>query len=414
MKWVKTGVALLKKGSDDLEMVDLRVPIKSWCYNIEMSAMIQAANLANLPFAYRHLALMPDCHTGYGMPIGGVLATDGVVIPNCVGFDIGCGMGFVETNINADEVITHPDSLLREFVHNIKLQIPVGRNHHDKPQNWDRFADAPGTTPVQEQLESAARQLGTLGSGNHFIELQKSDTGKLCLMVHSGSRNFGYKIAQHYNQVAVDLCKTWYSPVPIKGDDGLAFLPMETKEAKEYMESMNFALDFAQASRQHMMDVAAESLSLLLKGKLGVDMVLGSQINIHHNFAAWEHHFGRNVIVHRKGATQAKKDQLGIIPGSMGTSSYIVRGLGNRESFESCSHGAGRVMARGVANKTLTMEQVESAMGDIVFEIGTDRKGKPDLSEAPQAYKDIDEVIESEKDLVEVVTKLEPLAVVKG
>jgi tRNA-splicing ligase RtcB len=400
MEWVKTD--------------GVRVPIKSWCKNIENGAMEQATNLANLPFAFKHVALMPDAHSGYGMCIGGVLATNGVVIPQAVGFDIGCGMGFVETNIDADEVVTHPDNILREFVRNIKLQTPVGFRHHDEPQNWDKFGEAPNTAPVQQELESAKRQLGTLGSGNHFQELQKSNTGKLCIMVHSGSRNFGLKIAKYYNDVAVKLCDMWYSAVPTKGQDGLAFLPMETPEAKEYMESMNFALDFAQENRRRMMNVAIESLSLLLKGKMGVDMALGHSVNIHHNFAAWEHHFGKNVIVHRKGATQAKKGQLGIIPGSMGTASYIVRGLGNRESFESCSHGAGRVMARGVANKTLTMDQVESAMGDIVFEIGTDRKGRPDLSEAPQAYKDIDEVIESEKDLVEVVTKLEPLAVVKG
>jgi tRNA-splicing ligase RtcB len=349
------------------------------------------------------------------MPIGGVLATTGAVLPNAVGVDIGCGMGFVETDVEADEVITHPGDILNEFVRNIKLQIPVGFKHHDKPQEWDKFNDAPATMPVQNEVDRARYQLGTLGGGNHFIELQKSDTGKLCLMVHSGSRNFGYKIAKHYNALAQELCKRWHSDIPpFKGEDGLAFFPLETDEAKEYMKSMEFALAFAAESRHRMMNVAIDSMAMLLKGKLGVDMATGRRVNIHHNFAALEHHFGKNVVVHRKGATQARKDQPGIIPGSMGTSSYIVRGLGNRESFESCSHGAGRVMARGQANRTLTMEEVESAMGDIVFEIGTDRKGRPDLSEAPQAYKDIDTVIMAEHDLVEVVTKLQPLAVVKG
>jgi tRNA-splicing ligase RtcB len=400
MKWVNT---------------DNKIPIKSWCEDVEDGAMEQATNLANLPFAFHHVALMPDCHAGYGMPIGGVLATTGVVIPFAVGVDIGCGMGFVETDVDADEVITHPSNILNEFVRNIKLQIPVGFKHHDKPQDWSGFSIHPNTPPVLNELESARYQLGTLGGGNHFIEVQKADTGKLCLMVHSGSRNFGFKIAKYYNTLAQERCKLWHSAIPpFKGEDGLAFLPTETDEAQEYLRSMEFALSFAQKSRDRMMDVAIESLSRLLKGCLGVDMALGRRVNIHHNFAAWEHHFGRNVVVHRKGATQAKKDQLGIIPGSMGTASYIVRGLGNRESFESCSHGAGRMMARGQANRTLTMEQVEAAMGDIVFEIGTDRKGRPDLSEAPQAYKDIDTVIESEKDLVEVVIKLEPLAVVKG
>jgi tRNA-splicing ligase RtcB len=395
--------------------LDLKVPIKSWCEDVEEGAMEQAKNLASLPFVFRHVALMPDCHSGYGMPIGGVLATTGAVLPNAVGVDIGCGMGFVETDVEADEVITHPGDILNEFVRNIKLQIPVGFKHHDKPQEWDKFNDAPATMPVQNEVDRARYQLGTLGGGNHFIELQKSDTGKLCLMVHSGSRNFGYKIAKHYNTLAQELCKRWHSDIPpFKGEDGLAFFPLETDEAKEYMKSMEFALAFAAESRHRMMNVAIDSMAMLLKGKLGVDMATGRRVNIHHNFAALEHHFGKNVVVHRKGATQARKDQPGIIPGSMGTSSYIVRGLGNRESFESCSHGAGRVMARGQANRTLTMEEVESAMGDIVFEIGTDRKGRPDLSEAPQAYKDIDTVIMAEHDLVEVVTKLQPLAVVKG
>ena len=358
---------------------------------------------------------MPDTHQGYGMPIGGVIATKKVVIPNAVGVDIGCGMGFFETNIDADEVVTAPDDFLRKFVQELKRSIPVGFHHHKIAQKWEGFNRAPQTPPVKQELESARFQLGTLGGGNHFIELQRSDTGKLCLMVHSGSRNFGYKIAKYYNALAQKLCKRWYSNIPeFKGEDGLAFLPIETLEAKAYLDSMNYALDFAKESRAHMMNTSINILSKLLKSELSLDLSLGREVNIHHNFAAWENHYGKNVIVHRKGATQARKDQFGIIPGSMGTSSYIVRGLGNSESFESCSHGAGRKLARGKANRTLTMTDVEKAMGDIVFEIGVDRKGNPDLSEAPQAYKDIDEVIDAEKDLVEVVTKLQPLAVIKG
>lgn len=401
MKWVKAK--------------DTRIPIKSWCETLDEEAEKQAIELANLPFAFKHVALMPDCHGGYGMPIGGVLATNGVVIPNAVGVDIGCGMGFFETNIEADEVITASRDLLHKFTHELKRAIPVGFNHHKTSQGWEDFSRAPDTPPVKRELESARYQLGTLGGGNHFIELQKADTGKLCLMVHSGSRNFGYKIAKYYNKLAQQLCKRWYSNIPEpKGEGGLAFFPIETPEAKAYLESMNYALAFAKESRAHMMNTAVNALSKLLKDELSLDLSLGLEVNIHHNFAAWENHYGKNVIVHRKGATQARKDQLGIIPGSMGTSSYIVQGLGNPESFESCSHGAGRKLARGKANRTLTMEDVEEVMGDIVFEIGRDRKGRPDLSEAPQAYKDIDEVIEAEKDLVEVVIKLKPLAVVKG
>lgn len=392
---------------------DLRVPIKSWCEPLEKSALAQAKNLANLPFTFKHVALMPDCHTGYGMPIGGVLATNGVVVPNAVGVDIGCGMGFIETNVPADAFGDNKE-LLIEFVERIRELVPVGFAHHTKPLEWDGFYEAPETRPVNQELDAATYQLGTLGGGNHFIELQKSNTGYLCLMVHSGSRNFGYKVAKYYNKLAQNLCKRWYSDIPaFKGEDGLAFLPMETPEAKEYMDSMNFALAFAKESRARMMERAFSVFSKLLYGFWN-NPEAKREVNIHHNFAAWENHFGQNVIVHRKGATKATLDLSGIIPGSMGTSSYIVRGLGNKNSFESCSHGAGRTMSRGDAKRKLTIHDVRNAMGDIVFEIGKDRKGRPDLSEAPQAYKDIDAVIEAEKDLVEVLIKLRPLAVVKG
>jgi len=386
-----------------------RIPIKSWCADVDESTMRQANNLANLPFAFRHVALMPDGHFGYGMPIGGVLATLGVVIPNCVGVDIGCGMSFVSTNVPAEAATAE---LRKAWTHSVKRDVPVGFNHHRTEQDWPGFADMPDCIPSSIHGK-AAYQLGTLGGGNHFIELQKNDEGKLCIMVHSGSRNFGYRLAKRYNDIAKDLCDRWYSPIPTKGEDGLAFLPMETDEAKEYFTVMNYALEFAFESRKRMLEAASSALVHLLPAE-NAGVSFGEMINIHHNFAAWEHHYGKNIIVHRKGATQAKKGQLGIIPGSMGTSSYIVRGLGNKESFESCSHGAGRVMGRGDANRKLTMDAVKDAMGDIVFEIGKSRGGKPDLSEAPQAYKDIDAVIAAESDLVEVVTKLSPLAVVKG
>jgi len=399
MKWVKAE--------------DTRVPIKSWCDPIEAEALQQAKNLANLPFTFKHVALMPDCHTGYGMPIGGVLATNGVVVPNAVGVDIGCGMAFVQTNVPADALLGDKETLT-SFVEHIKEEVPVGFNHHTKPVEWTGFYGAPDTQPVNQELDAATYQLGTLGGGNHFIELQESDSGFLCLMVHSGSRNFGYKIAKYYNKLAQKLCKMWYSNIPeFKGEGGLAFLPIESSEAKEYMASMNFALSFAQESRARMLAIAFKSLEGALHGYFH-NLEATKEVNIHHNFAAWEHHSGKNVIVHRKGATKATKGLEGIIPGSMGTPSYIVRGLGNKDSFESCSHGAGRKMSRSAASKRLTIQDVRNAMGEITFEIGKDRKGRPDLSEAPQAYKDIDEVIEAERDLVEVLIKLKPLAVVKG
>ena len=384
------------------------IPIKSWCEDVDDGAMKQACSLANHPCMFHHVALMPDCHCGYGMPIGGVIACDNAVIPNAVGVDIGCGMCAVKTDCPSDAM--SKDDIAR-ILNATKRGVPIGFNHHGEPQEWDGFADAPDIEIVQQQLDSARNQLGTLGGGNHFIEIQAGDDGYVWFMLHSGSRNFGYRIAKEYNEKAQKLCRMWRSDIPpFKGEDGLAFLPIGTPEAREYIEAMNYALRFALESRLRMMDELlrnAEHLSGTLQG--------GDMINIHHNFAVMENHFGKNVWVHRKGATKASSGQIGIIPGSMGTSSYIVRGLGNTESFMSCSHGAGRHCGRAEFSRNHTVEECDASMDGVVFDgWGKDRKGRPDLSEAPAAYKDIDKVIADESDLVEVVTKLRPLGVVKG
>jgi len=404
---------------------EMKIPLKTWCSldELEEGALQQAKNACSLPMAFHHMFLAPDAHQGYGMPIGGVIALENAISPNLCGVDIGCGMGWIMFDIDA-KVITK--ELLEEVAHSFRRSVPVGFNHHKEPQLWKKFdlIDI-GITPqiIIQELGSARKQLGTLGGGNHFIELQEADNGKLCLMLHSGSRNIGLKIANHYNKIAQHLCKIWYSSIPeMKGDDGLAFLPFETNEAKEYFFAMNFALEFAKENRKQMMEACKKDLTYTLKKNLNIEPKVVEEVNIHHNFAAWENHFGKNVIVHRKGATQAKKGQMGIIPGSMGTSSYIVKGLGNPESFESCSHGAGRAMSRTRADKELTLEMVKEVMESIVWE-PSKREGRRDrrreineydLSEAPQAYKDIGQVIEAQKDLVEVVYKLKPLAVVKG
>jgi tRNA-splicing ligase RtcB len=384
-----------------------RIPIKSWCEPIEDGAMEQAANLASHPCTYHHVALMPDCHQGYGMPIGGVIACDNAVIPNAVGVDIGCGMCAVKTDARAKRVNTEA---IKRIMGDLRRVIPVGFKHHDVPLQWDGFDDAPEIPVVQRELESARKQLGTLGGGNHFVEIQESDDGFIWLMLHSGSRNFGYKIAKEYNRKAQALCKLWHSKVDnFKGEDGLAFLPIGTSEARDYIEAMNFALRFAMANRATMM----MEFKRVVYNELACSF--SEEINIHHNYAALEHHYGRNVWVHRKGATSAQAGQSGIIPGSMGTSSYIVRGLGNPESFCSCSHGAGRRMGRKEASRTLTIEECDRAMEGIVFgRWGTDRKGNVDLGEAPQAYKDIDAVIEAQADLVDIVVRLHPIGVIKG
>ena len=389
MEWVRT---------------DKRIPIKSWCKTVEAGALEQAENLAELNVTYKHVALMPDCHVGYGMPIGGVVACVDAVIPNAVGVDIGCGMLAAETDLEAGKMTT---GLIKEIMGEARGVIPVGFEHHKSVQNWDGWKSAPQECPpVKQELDSAKYQLGTLGGGNHFIEIQEGDDGLIWLMIHSGSRNFGLKIADYYHTVARKLCEK--QDVPLTSGD-LAWLPRNSEEADEYLAAMNFALKFATKNRDMMM----ERFAGIACRRAGCHVT--QMINIHHNYCAPEKHFGREVLVHRKGATLANKGLMGIIPGSMGTSSYIVRGLGNPESFMSCSHGAGRTMGRKEACRKLSVEECDKAMEGIVFgRWGRGRKGQPDLSEAPQAYKNIDEVIAAQSDLVEVVTKLHPLGVIKG
>jgi len=386
------------------ERTDKRIPIKSWCRTVEAGALEQAENLAGLNVTYKHVALMPDCHVGYGMPIGGVIACINAVIPNAVGVDIGCGMLAAETDLEAGMMNTR---LIKEIMGETRGVIPVGFEHQKSPQDWAGWKSAPvECPPIRQELDSARRQLGTLGGGNHFIEIQACDDGLVWLMIHSGSRNFGLKIAEHYHRAAQRLCEK--QDVPLTSRD-LAWLPGDGPEAGEYLAAMNFALRFAARNRELMMERFSEIVCR--RARCHVTQT----INIHHNYCATERHFGREVYIHRKGATSANKGQMGIIPGSMGTSSYIVRGLGNTESFMSCSHGAGRIMGRNEACRKLSVEECDRAMEGIVFgRWGKDRKGHLDLSEAPQAYKNIDDVMASQTDLVEIVAKLQPLGVIKG
>ena len=379
------------------------VPIKMWLDDIDNNAMEQAVDLASLPFAFKHIAIMPDAHAGLGMPIGGVLATKGVVVPNAVGVDIGCGMCAVKTNINAKELSR---STIEKIIKNIYQVIPVGFDHQNKPQDESLMPQGyniKGMPMMKSLYESALRQLGTLGGGNHFIELQRASDDSLWIMMHSGSRNIGKQVADHYGKVAKYYNKLWYSEVI----PGLEFLPIETQYAKEYFNEMEYCVKFAFANRRLMMERVCDIIQNELKN---VDFE--PMINIAHNYAAWEHHFDNNVIVHRKGATRAYKGEIGIIPGSMGTRSYIVEGLGNPESFMSCSHGAGRVMGRKEAIKTLNLKDVIKFMDEkkIVHSI----KDVNQLDEAPAAYKDIDIVMKNQVDLVRPIETLYPIAVVKG
>jgi len=393
---------------------DFRIPIKSWCEDTEPGAMVQAENLAKHPALAHHVALMPDCHQGYGMPIGGVIAAKDAIIPAAVGVDIGCGMIAVETDVPAERLAEM--SFRRAIQEKLKERIPVGEGtSHKEQQEWDGFESYLDHNGQVADFPNGLdrKNLGTLGGGNHFLEIQKSDSGFVWLMIHSGSRNLGKRIEEYYHRRAATLNERYHVEL---ADPDLAFLPIKEKEGHDYFRDMLFALRYAFENRQRMMKVLKETF---------VEFVPETQflreVNIHHNYAAFEEHFGETLCIHRKGATSAKLDEIGIIPGSMGTASYIVRGLGNPESFMSCSHGAGRRMSRIAACRDLTVEECDAAMTGIVCErwqpyrkYGKINKGYLDLSEAPQAYKAIDEVIEAERDLVEPLVRLTPLAVLKG
>lgn len=382
-----------------------RLPIKMWLNDLEESAMNQAKNLANLPFAFKQICLMPDSHSGYGMPIGGVLATKNVIVPNAVGVDIGCGMCAVQTNLNAAEL---PAEKLKKIMGEIRNLIPLGFAHHTERQDENLMPqghDIEQLHMVKSQYLSALKQVGTLGGGNHFIEIQKDQNDYVWLMIHSGSRNLGAKVAEYYNHKAKKLNELWHSNLNPKHD--LAFLPFETQEARDYYLEMKYCVDFAFANRKLMMsrltDVLATNFS-----QVSFEPI----INIAHNYAAWEEHFGEKVVVHRKGATSAKAGETGIIPGSQGTKSYIVEGLGNADSFMSCSHGAGRKMSRSMALKTLNLDDEIRRLDEMGVVHGI--RHKNDLDEAASAYKDIAEVMNFQQDLVQIKFELLPLAVVKG
>ena len=381
-------------------------PVKIWTDNVEESAMRQIENLTTLPFLFHHLAIMSDVHAGMGMPIGGVLACNDAVIPNAVGVDIGCGMCAVKTSWKLENIT--PEVLRKKIMRGIRKRIPLGMDHHKEPQDEAYLPtghDIDKTVIVKQRHISITKEVGTLGGGNHFIELQKDEEGTLWIMIHSGSRNLGARVGEHYNKIARDLNEKWHSVV--KPELRLSFLPRGTKEFEMYWNEMRFCIDFAFCNRRLMMQRIEEVIADALPG-----IEFEPMINIAHNYAAFEHHYGEDVIVHRKGATLAREGIVGIIPGSQGTASYIVEGLGNPESFCSCSHGAGRVMSRTAAIKTLDMaaEVAQLEAKGIVHAI----RCQDDMQEASGAYKDIETVIKNELDLVKIKTRLLPIAVIKG
>ncbi len=381
-----------------------KLPIKMWLDDVESGALEQARNLANYPFAVQHIALMPDCHQGFGMPIGGVMATQEVIVPNAVGVDIGCGMCAVQTSLTD---IQRPDLL--QIMSGIRSRIPVGFKHHKRAQDlrlMPSVEDERNMPVVDREYDSATRQVGTLGGGNHFIELQKGSDGNIWVMVHSGSRNIGKQVADYYNRMAIRLNEKWKSPVP-RGYQ-LAYLPIDSREGQQYIREMHYCVDFALASRKLMMERSLNVIKSFIPGGFET----APMINIAHNYAAFEKHYGLDVVVHRKGATKASTDTVGIIPGSQGANSYIVKGKGNINSFESCSHGAGRTMGRKEAIRSLDLAAELKKLNDqgILHAI----RGRRDLEEAAGAYKDISKVMQQQEDLVDILCELSPLAVIKG
>ena len=393
------------------------LPVFLWLEDIEDGAMAQVINLSNLPFAFHHVAIMPDSHQGYGMPIGGVLATQGVVIPNAVGVDIGCGMCAVKTSLKVEDINIE---ILKKIMGRIREVVPVGFAHH-KIQQEEQYMPVTGFNGkemivkskeylglkiIEQEYESALKQLGTLGGGNHFIEIQKDKEDYIWIMIHSGSRNLGYKVAKYYNDIAIELNKRWHSAIPKEWE--LAFLPIESQEAKDYFHEMQYCVDFALSNRKLMMNRILEAFKCCLLTYFGTEPI----INIAHNYAIWENHYGRDVIIHRKGATLAREGTIGIIPGSQGSKSYIVRGRGKEESFKSCSHGAGRKMGRNEATKKLSLEEEIKKLDEQGIIHGI--RAVKDLDEAAGAYKSIDTVMKNQSDLVEILVELSPLAVIKG
>lgn len=384
-------------------------PIKIWTDYVEDSALKQLKNLAKLPFIAKNgVACMPDVHAGIGSTVGSVIATHKAIIPAAVGVDIGCGMNAVRTSLMAEDL---PDSLA-QIRHSIERGVPLGPGGAHKSGRvsrsevqidlWVNLHRIGQNVPQVVRTDKARDQLGSLGSGNHFIEVCLDEEKRVWVMLHSGSRGTGNIIGRHYISLAKELMETFHISVP---DPDLAYLPEGTPFFDEYIHAMTWAQDYALENRRVMMIEVLRNLEHHIK-----PFTLESEgVNCHHNYAQMENHFGQNLWVTRKGAVQAREGDLGIIPGSMGQRSYIVRGKGNPESYHSCSHGAGRAMSRTAAKAKFTVDDVIAQTKGVEC-----RKDASVIDEIPGSYKDIDQVMANQTDLVEVVHTLKQVLCVKG
>ena len=398
-----------------------RVPVRCWTEDIEGAAEQQLINCASMPFIHKHIAAMPDVHWGMGSTVGSVIPTKKALIPAAVGVDIGCGMMAHKTALRAEDL---PDSLalLRS---DLEAAIPHGRTDNGGLNDRGAWGEIPKEVSLQWSLlsndvrfktmqsahahltrshQKAWRHLGTLGTGNHFVELCLDKEGSVWVMLHSGSRGIGNAIGRYFIQKAKEEMERWHIKLP---DPDLAYLPQDTLLFQQYWEALGWAQDFAAINR-HLMMIAAKRV-LAAHTDYRAEQIAELAVNCHHNYVALENHFGENVYVTRKGAVRARAGDLGIIPGSMGARSFIVRGKGNPDSFNSCSHGAGRKISRAAAKKAFGVADLVEQTAGVEC-----RKDADVIDEIPAAYKDIGAVMANQDDLVEVVAELKQVLCVKG
>ncbi|WHU02127.1 RtcB family protein [Sphingomonas sp. NIBR02145] len=402
----------------DFQHVEGGVPIKMWTRGVpvEDGARDQLARAAKMPFVFKHVAAMPDVHIGIGATVGSVIPTKGAVIPAAVGVDIGCGMMAARTSLVASDL---PDNL--EGIRSaIERAVPHGRSMNRNKRDTGSWGDPPPA--IVEAWATLAQRfdrivekypklkntnhlvhLGTLGTGNHFIELCLDQDQRVWVMLHSGSRGVGNAIGTYFIELAKQDMRKWHINLP---DENLAYFPEGTDHFEDYVEAVGWAQDFAALNRRMMMTNVIRALRGQIAKPFDAEL---EAVNCHHNYVQRENHFGENVLVTRKGAVRAAKGVLGIIPGSMGAKSFIVRGLGNAESFDSCSHGAGRVMSRTAAKKLVTLDEHIRDTAGVAC-----RKDEGVIDETPKAYKPIEAVMAAQADLVEIVHTLKQVVCVKG
>lgn len=392
-------------------ITDNRVPVKIWTDEVDERSLEQLGNIAKMPFIHHHVAAMPDVHVGKGATIGSVIATHKAIIPAAVGVDIGCGMLACQLSLTANDI---DEKSLQKVFHQIGRDIPVGRNWHkderalvDVAKPFENRLTAmtqkhPGLLKSFRKFTNWINQMGTLGGGNHFIEICLDENDHVWVMLHSGSRGIGNGLADYFIELARKDMERLMINLP---DRDLAYFSEGSEYFDDYVEGVHWAQEYAYQNRQSMLDLILAGMHRILPEFT----VLNEVVNCHHNYVAIEHHYGENVYVTRKGAIRARDGDLGIIPGSMGARSFIVRGKGNQESFCSCSHGAGRKMSRTAAEKTFTEADLVQQTEGVIC-----RKDKGVIDEIPGAYKDIDTVMANQADLVDVLHTLKQIVCVKG